>query len=177
MQKKPYIRLDLWEGMKVSEELSPRFVLPGLMGCGDKGVAAHPPALLSRQTCPSELTPVVAMPEKSPLEQCCPFPPAPRVWISPACCLGWLCRPPDRGRHWGGCVIPRAHHVPSAPETVWRPVRQMLYANYALVNASGVQIKQSKAALCWALTHWGAGIPYWGGTGQLPVTPGQLHAG
>lgn len=35
-----------------------------------------------------------------------------------------------------------------ALEMVWRPARKMLYANYALINASGVQIKQSKAAVC-----------------------------
>lgn len=41
MQKKPYIGLDLWVGMKVSEDPPPPFVFFGLMGCGDKGVAAH----------------------------------------------------------------------------------------------------------------------------------------
>lgn len=42
MQKIPYIRLDLWDSTKVSEELSLPFVLPEFRGCGDKGGAAHP---------------------------------------------------------------------------------------------------------------------------------------
>ena len=86
---------------------------------------------------------------------------------------------------WAACAtlsdVRKMHDFPcssyaSAPEVVWRPRRQIPYANYVLCNARGVQIKHSKAALYGVQTLWGAGLPHGRAAGQLSAALGHSAA-